>query len=70
MADYISYIAILVSILATLYARWAGKAAQRANEIALHNEKLKIFQRFQEFHMSLVQSGAGFHEDGPFRAEM
>jgi hypothetical protein len=59
--------AFLISILAAAYARWAGKAAQRANEIALHNQRLTIYKGLQAFHMALLAGGVAFQEDAIWR---
>ena len=39
-SDVIAIIAAIVAVLASLYARWSALAAQKTNEIALHNERL------------------------------
>jgi hypothetical protein len=53
----IAWISILVASLAALYARWAAAAARRQNEIAIHNEKLKILKSFLDFRSKLSAYG-------------
>jgi len=47
----------LAALLAALYARWAATAARRQNEIAIHNEKLKIYKAFLDFRSKLTARG-------------
>ncbi|HEX8607615.1 MAG TPA: hypothetical protein VF679_03120 [Pedobacter sp.] len=46
-----------------MYARWAGRAAQRANEIAIHNERLRIYKGLLEFRAMLMTRGPNFPDD-------
>ncbi len=57
---YISIIACGGAILSALYARWSAKHAERANEIALHNERLKIYRGFLDFKFELKQRPTDF----------
>jgi hypothetical protein len=61
--DPIALLALFVSGGAVLYARWSAQATQRANEIAIHNERLTIYKGLQLFHMTLVTRGVGFPEE-------
>jgi hypothetical protein len=61
--DPIALLALFVSGGAALYARWSAQATQRANEIAIHNERLSIYKGLQLFHMTLVTRGVGFPEE-------
>ena len=63
ISDVIAAIALCASAGSALYARWAGKAAQRANEIAIHNERLRIYKGLLEFRAVLTTRGAGFPDD-------
>lgn len=62
-SDFLSALALCTSVGSAVYARWSGTAAQRANEIALHNERLKIYKGLQMFHMTLVTRGVGFPDE-------
>lgn len=53
----------LVAGIAALYARWAAIAAQRANEIAIHNERLKIYKAIWNHHATLATRGPHYPED-------
>lgn len=48
-ADYISLVAVAVSLLSALYARRASDEAKRANEIALHVHKVEIYEEVVSF---------------------
>jgi len=54
ISDVIAAIALCASAGSALYARWAGKAAQRANEIAIHNERLRIYKGLLKFRAVLT----------------
>ena len=62
MNNWIELLFFLVAVLSALYARWAAMAARRQNEIAIHNEKLKIFKAFLDFHSKLTAYGADVSE--------
>lgn len=62
-SDFIAVLALCASAGSALYARWAGKAAQRANEIAIHNERLRIYTGFLEFRAVLTTRGPSFPDD-------
>lgn len=49
--------AALVSALAALYARWQAKAAKRANEIALHESRLSVYNGLSRFRVHLTGNG-------------
>ena len=44
VSDWIALLSAFVAILSALYARHSVQEARRANEIGLHNEKLKVFK--------------------------
>lgn len=60
--NWIALLSFLVAVLAALYARWAATAARRQNEIAIHNEKLKIFKAFLDFRTKLTAYGTDVSE--------
>ncbi|MEL4244652.1 hypothetical protein [Shewanella xiamenensis] len=47
-AETISIIAVLVSVLSALYARWSAKEAQKANDIGRLNSLLAFRQHYLE----------------------
>jgi len=55
--------AALVSGLAALYARWQANAAGRANEIAIHENRLKIFKGIARFRGQVAAHGPSLKED-------
>lgn len=63
MSEWIAAVALFISVFSALYARWAGKATQRGNEIALLNERLKIYKALQSFRMTLITHGVAFPEE-------
>jgi hypothetical protein len=63
LSDLIASLAAFVAILSALYSRWSAKAAQRANEIAIHNERLRIYRGLLDFRAVLTTKGAGFPDE-------
>ena len=61
-SDWISLTALFVSVVSVLFARFAASQAGRANDIALHSEKLKIFKGFLEFRREIAGMGSSFDE--------
>jgi len=61
--EFISVIALCASIGSAVYARWSGQATQRANEIAIHSERLKIYKGLLEFRAFLTTRGPGFPDE-------
>ena len=49
LSDYIASIALIISSLAALYSRWSAKAAEKANNIALHDPKVRIYLELRNF---------------------
>jgi len=49
MSDVIAVIALLVASLAALYARWSARAADRGNQIALHDSRVEIYLELRKF---------------------
>lgn len=62
-SDWIALAAFAVSGLAAAYARWSAKAAERANRIAIHNEKIRIYRGLLEFRAVLATRGPGFPDE-------
>ena len=62
MSNWIALLSFLAALLAALYARWAATAARRQNEIAIHNEKLKIFKAVLDFRSKLTAYGTDVPE--------
>jgi hypothetical protein len=62
-SDLLAVFALCASVASAVYARWAGRAAQEANEIAIHNERLRIYKGLLEFRAILTTRGPGFPDD-------
>ncbi len=65
--NVISILAALVATLSALYARWQAQSVQRANEIALHENRLGIYKGVGRFRSHLTAHGAAFSEDELWR---
>lgn len=59
--------AALVAALSALYARWQAKAAVQANEIALHENRLSIYNGLARFRVHIVGRGAAITEEELWR---
>ena len=57
MSELVSIVAALLAVLAALYARWQAKASERQNEIALHNERLRLYHATLHFGATLAGKG-------------
>lgn len=55
--DFVSIVAALIAILAALYARWSARATERANEITIHAERLRIFKTIRNFQHQIEKYG-------------
>jgi len=53
----------LVSGAAALYARWQAHAAKRANEIALHESRLRVYNGLTRFRGHLKAHGLSLKEE-------
>lgn len=62
MSDWIALLSAFVAILSALYARYSVQQAHRANEIALHNEKLKVFKGILDLRAKLSANGVDIKE--------
>lgn len=62
MSEWIALLSAFVAILSALYARHSVQQARRANEIALHNEKLKIFKGILDLRAKLSANGVNIKE--------
>lgn len=54
-SDIIAIVAVIISGLSALYARWASSEARRANEIALLSHRKAIYDAFIELKMHMAQ---------------
>jgi hypothetical protein len=61
-SDWIALLAVFVATLSALYARHSVREARRANEIVLHNEKLKIFKGILDLRAKLSANGVNIKE--------
>lgn len=62
-SSIIAIIAALVAMLSALYARWQAAAAGRANEIALHENRLKIYKGLSRFRAHIITRGSKLNEE-------
>lgn len=60
ISDLISLCLLFAAILAAVYARLSASQARRANEISLHNERLKIFRGLLDFRAEITAHGDQF----------
>lgn len=58
----LALISALVAVGSALYARWAAQAAHRANEIALHDPRFKVYSGVQRFAATLTARGPDIPE--------
>lgn len=61
-SDWIALLSASVAIVSVLYARHSVRETQRANEIALHNEKLKVFKGILDLRAKLSANGVNIKE--------
>ena len=57
MSDWISIVAIVVSVVSAVFAWCSVKQSKRQNEIAIHNQKLVIYQEFSHLMVDLMTIG-------------
>lgn len=62
-SDLFAFLAVVVAVLSAMYSRWSAMAAQRANEIATHNERLRIYRGLLNFRMTLTTRRASFPDE-------
>ncbi len=62
-ATAIAVTAALVAILSALYARWQALAAGRANEIALHDSRLRVYNGLVRFRIHISAHGTEIKEE-------
>lgn len=67
LSDLIALGSVVVAILAALYARWSALAAQRTNEIAIHNERLKVYRSVLDFGATVAARGPSILEEHVWR---
>jgi hypothetical protein len=63
LSTAIAVTAALVSSLAAVYARWQAKAAKRANEIALHENRMRVYKALNRLKAQLAAHGTNLTED-------
>jgi len=63
LSNLVAFGAVFVAGLSALYARWAGRATQRGNEIALHNERLNIYKALLHHRAVLITRGPKYPEE-------
>ncbi len=63
---FITFVAMLASILSAAFAKLTVKEAKRQNEIAIHNERLKIFKAILELKGDVVRRGVDIIEGDLF----
>ena len=61
-SDWIALIAVCVALLSSLYARHAVGEARRANDIAINNQKLRIYRGVMEIYGLLMRKGVQIRE--------
>lgn len=66
-SDLIAIGAACIAGLSALYARWTVTEAKRANEIAIHNERLKIYKSLVDYRALLSAKGPRFSEEELWR---
>lgn len=67
VSDLLALGSVVVAILAALYARWSARAAQRTNEIAIHNERLKVYRSVLDFGVIAASRGPSLLEEHVWR---
>jgi hypothetical protein len=55
--------AAFVAALSAVYARWQANAAKRANEIALHDRRLSVYNGLGRFRVQVTGHGPSLKED-------
>lgn len=64
---FISFFSALAAILAALYARWQAMAAKTANQISLHENRLKVYSGLARFRVHITGQGAKVKEEEVWR---
>jgi hypothetical protein len=59
----VAVISALVAGLSALYARWQAQTAKRANEIALHENRLSIYKGLVRFRTHISALGTSIKEE-------
>lgn len=63
----ISLFSAFAAILAALYARWQATAGKTANEISLHENRLKVYSGLSRFRVHITGQGTNFKEEEVWR---
>ena len=58
-SDKIALLALLVAVLAAIYARWSSLEAEKANQISLINGRKEIYLAFINLKMHMLQQRQG-----------
>lgn len=62
ISNLIALGSLFAALLAAVYAKSTVRTANKANEIAIHNERLKIYRGFVSFHSALNSQGVGIND--------
>ncbi|MBL8417383.1 MAG: hypothetical protein JNN31_04020 [Dechloromonas sp.] len=63
----ISLCSAFAAILAAVYARWQATAAKKANEISLHENRLKVYSGLSRFRVHITGQGTNIKEEEVWR---
>lgn len=63
----ISLCSAFAAILAALYARWQATAAKKANDISLHENRLKVYSGLSRFRVHITGQGTNLKEEEVWR---
>jgi hypothetical protein len=57
LATVISVLAAVIALLSAVYARWQVNAANHANEIALHKDRVNVYNGLRSFTTHISSTG-------------
>ncbi|MEQ8183157.1 hypothetical protein [Marinobacter salarius] len=63
MSDFIAGVALAIALLSAVYVRHSVKAAEHANQIAIHHERLKIYKALVSLVSALSARGVAIGKD-------
>lgn len=63
----ISLCSAFAAILAALYARWQAMVAKKANEISLHENRLKVYSGLSRFRVHISGQGTNIRAEEVWR---
>lgn len=61
VSDWIAFLSFLGALLSALYARWTFNEAKKANNIAIHQHQIEIFDSFTDLRSEINQLGENFN---------